>query len=177
LSELTRPHWGGGLLLLLAVAFLLAVPLWQLRDVNHPLAGQQDFDVCAVLPAPPPELGRVQPTRTEPPNTGCRYVDAGKQPQLEILVSTTRQLSQGGGADTEKMFETWMKEVRISQGNGVDLPGKWRHGGAWHDLGQRQFLLFEDGGVMVLFNSAQLDAAQLQRHAEKVQMALRPPRK
>jgi hypothetical protein len=173
LSELTRAHWGGGLLLLLAVAFLLAVPLWQLRDVNHPLAGLQEFDGCALLPAPPPELGLVQATRSTPPNTGCRYVDADKQPQLEILISTTRQLSQGGGADTERMFETWMKEVRASHGNGVDLPGKWRHGGAWHDLMPRQSLLFEDGGVMVLLASPTLDAAQLQRHAEKVQAALR----
>ena len=174
MSELTRPHWGGGLLLLLVVAFLLAVPLWQLRDVNHPLASLQELDACALLPPPPPELGLLRPTRPNPHNTGCSYVDSKQQPQLEVLISTTRQLSQGGAADTERMFETWMKEVRVSHGNGVDLPGQWRHGGAWRDLVPRHYLLFEDGGVMVFLSSPTLDAAQLQRHAEKVQSALRP---
>jgi len=173
-SELTRPHWGGGLLLLLVVALLLAVPLWQLRDVNHPLAKLADLDGCALLPPPPPELGRLRATRPDSRNTGCRYVDSAQQPQLEILISTTRQLSQGGAADTERMFETWMKEVRASYGNGTDLPGKWRHGGAWHDLVPRNYLLFEDRGVMVFLSSPALDAAQLQEHAEKVRSALRP---
>ena len=102
----------------------------------------------------------------------CHYKDERGEPVLAVSLSSTRQLSQGGAANTEKIFDTWMKEVRASYGAGVDLAGEWRHGGAWK-AGEKQSLIFEDGGVLVLLESQRLDAQALAAHARLVQQALR----
>lgn len=176
-GELTRKRFGGhGVLLLPLLAILLLVPLCRQRGTDHPLAGAEHPDLCALLPPAPLPLGEVHADASRPGT--CAYRDVLGQDLLNVGLSTTREVSRAGGgaADTERMFEIWMKEVRASYGNGTDLPAPakngWRHAGMWKQ-NERQALVFEDGGVMVAISSPELGADRLVRYAEGVQQALR----
>lgn len=176
-EALTEKRWGGGgLLLLILLGVLLAAPLLRHRSMDHPLKASRGTDLCPLLPPPPPSLRHLRaapmPGGGAALSVTCQYTDGQKQPMLTVALSSARQLSQGGPADTEKMFEIWMKEVRATYGSGSALSGEWRHGGTWQHVG-RQSLIFEDGGVIVVLESMQLDAAALAAHARLVQQALR----
>jgi len=164
------------MLLAALLAILLVAPLWKLRGRDHPLAGVQTLELCPLLPPPPPSLGNVHATPGNPATPVCTFVDGQGRHTLTVTLSSTRQLSREGAVDTEKLFDTWMLEVRASYQNGGPVAGPWRHGGTWL-AGTQQSLLFEDGGVMVLVESFQLDADAVARYALAVQAALRGPQK
>ena len=174
-DTLSKKRWGGGgLLLALLLLILLIAPLWKLSKFNHPLAGAQALDLCPLLPPVPPLLGKLSAKSDSAPRIGCVYLDAQGKPALNVSVTTTRQMSSPNeAANTERMFDNWIKEVRLSYGNGSELPAQgWRHAGAWKNQG-REFLIFEDKGVLVLLDSDRLDAPGLARHAALVQQSLR----
>jgi hypothetical protein len=170
---------GGGLLLIALLTLLLVAPLFKYGRSNHPLAGMTSPDLCPLLPPQTPSpLGKLHTKSRgdDPTQSTCYYLDADDAEALRVSLSSTRELSvvAGGGADTEKIFATWMKEVRASYGNGEELPAPrqgWRHAGTWKG-GAKRYLLFEDRGVLVLVESSRLDAAQLAAYAQQVQQAL-----
>jgi hypothetical protein len=169
----------GGVFLAALLALLLAAPLLKYGG-KHPLAGATAPNLCPLLPPQTPAaLGTLHSKwrADDPTQSTCYYMDASNAEALRVSLSSTRELSvvAGGGADTEKIFDTWMKEVRASYGNGEELPAPregWRHAGTWKG-GAKRYLLFEDRGVLVLVESSRLDAAQLAAYAEQVQHSLR----
>ena len=173
-DTLSKKRWGGGGLLLAALLLILLIaPLWKLGKFNHPLAGAQALDLCPLLPPVPPLLGRVT-AKPDVSRIGCVYLDAQGKPALNVSVTTTRQMSSPNeAANTERLFDNWIKEVRVSYGNGAELPAVgWRHAGGWKNQG-REYLIFEDKGVLVLLDSDRLDAPGLARYAALVQESLR----
>jgi hypothetical protein len=163
----------GGVLVLLLVA-----PLSKFARIDHPLAGATEVKLCPLLPpAPLPAdaARRIWPVG-DSTRSVCIFRDQHDQEALTVTLSSTRQLSQPDApADTGKLFDTWMKEVRASYGNGQDLPAPqrgWRYA-ASYEVNGRRTVLFEDRGVLVLVESSRIDAAGLARYAEAVQAALR----
>ncbi|MEO8161392.1 MAG: hypothetical protein ABI588_08215 [Arenimonas sp.] len=174
-ETLSRRRWGGaGAMLLILLALLLAVPVLRDRGLDHPLAGSQRTDLCPLLPAPPPALGRLRalPHPRGGNSATCNYFDSPGQPILTVELSSTRQLSLDSPTRTQDEFRKQMDRVMVGYGSRGEVAGNWAMAGSWH-AGKTQSLLFEDRGVLVLLESLALDASALAQHARKVQEALR----
>jgi hypothetical protein len=176
-EAMQRKRWGGGgLLLLVLLAVLLVAPLLRHRGTNHPLAASQRTDLCPLLPAPPPPLTAATGT----PQAGqafaatCEYRQPGSDAVvLRANLSSTRQLSTPTPTRTSKAYETWVKEVAVSTGQPVvPVPGDWAAASAWRDH-DRNALLVEDHGVLLLFESTVLDAPSLAAWAASAATSLR----
>jgi len=163
-----RPS-GGGLFLLVLLAALLAFPLWQARDVDHPLASREHFDVCGLLPAPPAGLASLQ---RRPGADRCDIVDGAGATVLSV--GLTSQRGNGPGSPRlREVYATWLKEVRAS--GAVELreePGPWRSATSYR-MGTHHELLVEDGGLMIVLVSDRLEAPALVSYAGTLAAVLR----
>jgi len=178
---MTRRRRGSGLLLLMFVAAMLAYPLWRTRGINHPLAGEQHLDVCAMLP--PPALSKPASAHSIDSNSNlvCIYrLDDPGQPNLFIAsLMTTRAMSVDEPANLRRAYETWTKETKISGAQDMrDEPGAWAVAASWR-MGQENFFLFEDHGVMLSLQSpltTAQDLADYARHAAEALRTVKPIR-
>jgi hypothetical protein len=178
-DELGRPRWsGGGLVLLLVLFPLLIYPLWQHRDINHPLSAQLQVDLCRLLPAPPANLpGPLHAVgQNANGNISCEYRDQGDKLTLGVMLMTTRTASIGGGAArTSAIYQTWIKEVKASGAVAMrDEPGPWAMARSYRN-GSTQQMLIEDHGVMLALNSPTLSADEMAVYARQATAALRAP--
>lgn len=177
-DELGKPRWSGGGLVLIAVLLpLLAYPLLRTREINHPLSAQLQFDLCARLPPPPsslqPPLHRVGQNANG--NISCEYRDQADTLALSVFLMTTRTASQSGPARTSAIYETWMKEVKVSGATEVrDHIGPWAMANSYR-LGSSQQMLVEDHGVMLSMSSPSLGADDMAGYARESAVALRAP--
>ena len=176
-DELGKRRWsGGGLVLLGLLLILVAVPLLRHgRGMGHPLAGSQRTDLCPLLPRPPAML--VGATHAPQPGelhaATCEFRTADGQAALRASLSSTRQLSAGGPVRTDKFFDTWEKESAASTGTPMrDLPGVGNMAFAYRD-GQRNLVVVEDHGVMLVFESRLLEAPALEAWAQAATLAIR----
>jgi hypothetical protein len=175
-DELGKPRWSGGGLVLIAVLLpLLAYPLLRTREINHPLSAQLQFDLCARLPSPPAAL--PQPLRRVGQNANgnisCEYRDQSDALALSVFLTTTRTASQSGPARTSAIYETWMKEVKVSGATEVqDRLGPWAMASSYR-MGSSQQMLVEDHGVMLSMSSPSLGAADMASYARDSAAALR----
>ncbi len=176
-DELGKPRWsGGGLVLLGLLVILVAVPLLRHgRGMGHPLAGSQRIDLCPFLPRPPALLEGA----THAPQPGemhaatCEFRTADGQVALRASLSSTRQISADGPVRTDKYFETWKKENAATTGTVMrDLPGVGNKAFAYRD-GQRNLVVVEDHGVMLVFESRLLGAPALEDWAKAATLAIR----
>jgi len=175
-DELGKPRWSGGGLVLIAVLLpLLAYPLLRTREINHPLSAQLQFDLCARLPPPPAAL--PQPLhrvgQNANGNISCEYRNQADQLELSVFLTTTRTASLSGPARTSAMYETWMKEVKVSGATEVsDHIGPWAMANSYR-LGSSQQMLVEDHGVMLSMSSPSLGAEDMAGFARDSAAALR----
>lgn len=168
---------GGGLVLLVVLLPLLAYPLLRTREINHPLSAQLQFDLCARLPPPPSSL--PQPLhrvgQNANGNISCEYRDQADTLALSVFLTTTRTASQSGPARTSAMYETWMKEVKVSGATEVrDHIGPWAMANSYR-MGSSQQMLVEDHGVMLSMSSPILGADDMAGYARESAVALRAP--
>jgi len=177
-DELGKPRWsGGGLVLILVLLPLLAYPLLRTREINHPLSAQLQLDLCARLPPPPAAL--PQPLKRVGQNANgnisCEYRDQADGLALSVFLTTTRTASQSGPARTSEIYETWMKEVKVSGATDVrDHLGPWATAHSSR-MGSSQQMLVEDHGVMLSLNSPSLGVEDMAGFARDSVVALRAP--
>ena len=180
-EQMTRHRRGSGLLLLVFVIALLVYPLWRTRDTNHPLAGEQHLDVCAMLPAPTLSQPAKAHSLDSNGNLACTYrEDDPGQPNLFVAsLMTTRAMSVDAPANTRRAFETWVKETRASGAQDMrDEAGPWAAAASWR-MGKENSFLFEDHGVMVALQSSLMSAQDLAyyaRHAAELLRNAKPVR-
>lgn len=168
---------GGGLVLLAVLLPLLVYPLLRNRDIDHPLSAKLQFDLCARLPPPPASL--PQPLhrvgQNANGNISCEFRDQANALALSVFLMTTRTASLSGPARTKPIYETWMKEVKISGATEVrDEPGPWAMAQSYR-FGSNQQMLVEDHGIMLSLNSPILGADDMARYARDSATALRAP--
>lgn len=167
----SRKRWGGGGLLLLALlAVLLAAPLLSQRGNDHPLASVEHPDVCGLLPATldVPEVAAKRPGADR-----CDLLDARGETVLGVGLTSLRSLATGNRNATRDLYATWIKEVRAS--GAVDLrdeAGPWKLASSYR-MGDRQQLLVEDGGLVIVLDSTRLDAPALVRAGAILATSLR----
>jgi hypothetical protein len=178
----------GGIGLVLALAGLLALPLW-LRSGDHPLSGEASLDACTLLanemrtglpeqpvdvaPQPPERSGAgvAECVATFAPrrgaNPGSRYV--------RVTVSTQRMLSQGGHpVRTDRFVQTWLTEAKASGSDVQPIEGPWRSAALIRDPGRPKIdLLADDAGVVLLVSSVSVDAQSLVNFAGAAARRLR----
>ena len=168
-SLVKRRPSGSGLFLLVLLAALLAFPLWRTRDVDHPLASREHFDVCGLLPPLPAELEGMQ--RRSGPDR-CDVVDSAGATVLGIGLVSQRS-SGAGSAHLREAYATWLKEVRAS--GAVDIreeAGPWRSASSYRS-GAHHEVLVEDGGLMIVLLSDRLESSALVAYAATLARALR----
>lgn len=174
-DQMTRRRRGSGLLLLVFVVAMLAYPLWRTRGIDHPLAGEQHLDVCAMLPPPTlPEPASAHSIDSNG-NLACTYrQDDPSQPNLFIAsLMTTRAMSVDEPANTRRMFEVWTKESKASGAQDMrDEPGPWAIAASWR-MGKENSFLLEDHGIMLWLQSSQMTAQDLAYYAQHAAETLR----
>lgn len=170
-SLLSKKYRGGsGLWLLALLLVLMAVPLWQHRSVNHPLAASERIDACALLAPLPPDLAGLRP-RSGVDN--CELLDEDGAAVLSVGFSSNRSIANGSNGGTAQFFATWVKEVRAS--GAVEMQeraGPWRAGESYR-LGDSRQLLVEDGGLLIVLSSPRLEEARLLAYANSLAPRLR----
>lgn len=175
-AVLKRRWSGGGLVLLALLLVLVAVPLLKHgRGMEHPLAGSERIDLCPFLARPPaPFAGAAHaPQRGEEHAATCEFSAPDGKVGLRASLSSTRQLSAGGPVRTDAYFDTWKKESAASTGTTMrDLKGPWNKAFAYRD-DNRNLVVAEDHGVLLLFESRLLDAAALETWAAASATAVR----
>lgn len=170
-DSLSRKRFGGGgLFLLLLLLALLLVPLLRDSDVDHPLAGRELLDVCALLAPLADDLARLQP---RPGNGNCDLLDRDGQVVLTIGLSSNRSVAAGSRHGTTEMYATWVKEVAVSGATEMrELPGPWRSATGYRQ-GSSWQLLVEDGGLLIVLMSPRLEHDALLARARILVPALR----
>lgn len=169
-----RKSWGG-LVLIVVLLPLLAYPLLRTREINHPLSAQLQFDLCARLPPPPATLPQPlhRAGQNANGNISCEYRDQSNAMVLSVFLTTTRTASLSGPQKTSAIFETWMKEVKVSGATQVrDHLGPWAMAQSYR-MGNNQQMLVEDHGVMLSINSPILSAVDMAAYARESALALR----
>ena len=180
-EQMTRRRRGSGLLLLAFIVVLLAYPLWRTRGINHPLAGEQHLDVCAMLPPPALSLPAKAHSLDSNGNLACIYrQDDPGQPNLFIAsLMTTRAMSVDEPANLRRAFDVWAKETKMSGAQDMrDEPGPWAIATSWR-MGKENYFLFEDHGVMLSLQSTAMtaqDLAYYARHAAETLRTAKPIR-
>lgn len=170
-DTLSRKRRGGsGLFLLALLIALLVVPLWRHRSVNHPLAGMERLDACALLAPLPPSLGQLT---ARPGIDGCELLDANGVPVLSVGFSSNRSVAGGSNHGTAQAYSTWIKEVQASGATEMqEQAGPWKAATSYR-LGQSRQLLIEDGGLLISLNSSGMATPQLLDFAETLAPRLR----
>lgn len=179
-EKVTRRRWSGsGLVLLAGLLLLLGLPLMHWGGHHHPLSDQPRVDLCARLPhwsALPTDAVMVRQPANNPGTGICEWHDANGGQLLAVMIETTRGASRDGAADLERMFETWVKEVRMSGAQDMQEigAGPWQRAVSYRMGPDRQFLI-QDEGVMLSFIARIDDAPALALYARQCAQVLREP--
>lgn len=168
-----RRH-GSGLLLLLFLLALLALPLWHWRNLRHPLMAETKVDLCQRLGS----LPAIASSRGEPiNNTGaagaCRWPGVADKVRLEAMLITVR--SSDAKVDFAQRFNVWRDELRATYGPGATMTESGAEGErvlkVRSNRGNER--LIEDRGILLSLRSQTFDDVDLDRLAEAAKLALR----
>lgn len=170
----TRHRAGAGLLLLLALAGFLTLPLWHWRDNSHPLTSAATVDLCMRLRGLPGLAGLTANVQPAQGSAGaCQWRDAQDHAQLDAMLMTTRSASSAGAANLGRFYETWRDETGKA---GTDDSAEQAQDGIRsfrYRRGDTHEWLLEDHGVLLWLRSDTLDDAALAALAEQIGTELR----
>lgn len=179
-EKLSRPRWsGGGLALMAILALMLVLPLLHWGGRHHPLGSQLHVDLCTRLPRwsqLPEDVVMVRQPANNPGTGICEWHDAKGGQLLAVMIETTRGASRDGAADLDRMYDTWVKEVRLS--GALDMQdageGPWQRATSYR-MGQDHQFLISDDGVMLSFIAHIDDTSALATYARQSAQVLREP--